>query len=173
MHQIPHRLDYHLDKPFFHEFSGKTRRFGFRFDDDVEANKFYRKVISRVATTSSAPPPRKTKNHDSPSTPMRLLTSMISSPAPGTFKHVAHVGVDEKGDIEVSEDIEPGWTMMLQELRGYGVNEVVMRKERDFIDGFWSGVKATSPSEQKILSGTEHRSEKGRKTVRRKPIINF
>ncbi|THH31847.1 hypothetical protein EUX98_g2352 [Antrodiella citrinella] len=172
MHQIPDRLDYRLDKPFFHEFSGKTRRFGFRFDDDVEANKFYRKVNSRVFTVAT-PPPRKTKTHDSPLSPKRLLTSMISSPAPGTFVHVGHVGVDQKGSIEVSEDLEPGWAMMLQELQGHGVPEVIVRKDRDFVDGFWAGVKATSPSEQKMLSGTDHRSENARKTIRRKPVVTL
>ncbi|TCD60370.1 hypothetical protein EIP91_010261 [Steccherinum ochraceum] len=173
MHQIPYRLDYRLDKPFFHEFSGKTRQFGFRFDEDAEANKFYRKVISRIPNTTASSPKAKTATATPFSASKRLLSSMISRPAHGTFVHVGHVGVDRKGSIEVTEDIEPGWTMMLQELRGCGANDVVVRKDRDFIDGFWAGVKATSDPEQKIMPGTEQRSDKPRKTIKRKPIVNL
>lgn len=115
---------------------------------------------------------------------------MVSRPAPGSFVHVGHIGVDDKGSIEVSEDIDPGWAMMLQELQGYGVGEVIVRKDRGFVDGFWAGVKATSPSEQKIMSGTDRTwqlstckavteyiylsgSNKSRKTIKRKPIVNL
>lgn len=83
---------------------------------------------------------------------------MISRPAPGSFVHVGHIGLDESGAIEVSEGIEPGWTMMLQEMRGYGMNDVVVQKDSDYADCFWAGVKATSPTEEKILSGTDART---------------
>ncbi|KAH8097117.1 hypothetical protein BXZ70DRAFT_312664 [Cristinia sonorae] len=171
MHQIPDHLDYRLDKPFFHVFAGKTRQFGFRFEEDVEANKFHRKVIARIpSATASA---RKTKLAEVAS-PKRLLSSMISRPAPGTFVHVSHVGVDENGVIEVSEDVEPGWSMMMQELHGYGVGEAVVRKDRGYIDGFWAGVKATSPSEQKFKTGAGQRSpDKARKSIKRKPVVNL
>lgn len=70
MHQIAEDLEYRLDKPFFHEFRGKvrilllfssphvltvvqTRMFGFRFDEDAEANKFYKKVTSHLRTIST------------------------------------------------------------------------------------------------------------------------
>jgi len=50
MHEISDNLNYHLDKPFFHDFNGKSRMFGFRFDDDVEAIKFHKKVTGHVRT---------------------------------------------------------------------------------------------------------------------------
>lgn len=45
---------------------------------------------------------------------------MVSPPAPGTFVHVAHVGINAQGGVEASDDVEPGWSMMLGEIQGYG-----------------------------------------------------
>lgn len=56
---------------------------------------------------------------------------MISAPAAGTFVHLGHVGFNYKGEIETSDDIEPGWTMMLAELQGYGVTSAVVGGDND------------------------------------------
>lgn len=68
---------------------------------------------------------------------------MISSPAPGTFVHVAHVGLDEKGRIETTPNVEPGWTMILEELHGLGVPEQMVKKDLNFVEGFLAGAKAS------------------------------
>lgn len=74
---------------------------------------------------------------------------MISSPTPGTFVHVAHVGLDAKGQIESSPNIEPGWTMILEELQGYGVTEKMVDEDFDFVEGFLAGAKASLVQELK------------------------
>ncbi len=78
----------------------------------------------------------------------RLSTAMISPPSPGTFVHVAHVGFDAEGRVETSDDIDPGWTMMLEELRVYGINKSSIDGSRDFIEGFLAGAKASTPTKE-------------------------
>ncbi|KAJ3001913.1 hypothetical protein NUW54_g6140 [Trametes sanguinea] len=75
-------------------------------------------------------------------TPRRVSPSMISSPAPGTFMHVAHIGIDGDGCIDASPNVEPGWTMILEELQGYGVSEKMVSQDLDFVEGFLAGAKA-------------------------------
>ncbi|KAH9936712.1 hypothetical protein B0H21DRAFT_698985 [Amylocystis lapponica] len=152
MHQITENFEYCLDKPFFHIFPGKTRMFGFCFEEDAEAGKFYKKVTGRLpaAGTRHRTPPcprcppttRRFKKPLPPLPPKRLSPSMISSPAAGTFVHVSHVGFNDQGHIELSDNVEPGWTMMLTELHGHGVTEKVVKNDIDFVEGFWAGVKA-------------------------------
>ncbi|CAL1709675.1 unnamed protein product [Somion occarium] len=169
MHQIAEDLEYRLDKPFFHEFRGKTRMFGFRFDEDAEANKFYKKVTSHLRTITASPPKPKVVT-PSLNPLKRFAPSNVSSPTPGTFVHLAHVGFNEKGRIEVSNDLEAGWTMMLEELKGHGVDEEIIEDDRSFVEGFWAGVKATSPKEAKIKLDSENGVERKKKSIRRKPV---
>ncbi|PSR71552.1 hypothetical protein PHLCEN_2v12561 [Hermanssonia centrifuga] len=123
LHQIPEIFDYSLDKPFFHIFSGKFIDTSFRVAASLRKSK---KLGSMK----------------------RLSTAMISSPSPGTFVHVAHVGFDAEGRVETSDDIDPGWTMMLEELRGYGINKSSIDGSRDFIEGFLAGAKASTPTKE-------------------------
>lgn len=68
---------------------------------------------------------------------------MVSSPAAGTFVHLGHVGFNCKGEIEVSDDMEPGWTMMMEELQGYSVTKPLASGEMDIIvPGSLAGEKA-------------------------------
>ena len=68
---------------------------------------------------------------------------MISAPSPGSFVHVAHVGLDAKGKVESTPNVEPGWTMILEELQGYGVTEKMVDKDFNFVEGFLAGAKAS------------------------------
>ena len=73
---------------------------------------------------------------------------MVSSPAAGTFVHVAHVGFNYRGEVEASDALEPGWAMMLEEMQGYSVTTSAHTDEdedRNFVDGFIAGVNATGP----------------------------
>jgi neural Wiskott-Aldrich syndrome protein len=67
---------------------------------------------------------------------------MISSPAPDSFKHVAHVGVNKNGIFEASKNLDASWKEMLTKLQGHGVSEAVVIRHHDFVDGFWKGVEA-------------------------------
>lgn len=67
---------------------------------------------------------------------------MISSPAPESFRHVAHVGVNQDGVFEASKDLDTSWKEMLTKLQGHGVSEAIIIKHGDFVDGFWTGVEA-------------------------------
>jgi neural Wiskott-Aldrich syndrome protein len=67
---------------------------------------------------------------------------MVSPPATGTFVHLGHVGFNSRGQIETSNDIEPGWPMMLEELQGsYGTTKSQMSGDREFVQGFIAGTK--------------------------------
>ena len=83
---------------------------------------------------------------------------MVSSPAPGTFVHIAHVGVNERGEIETSDDIEPGWTMMLEELQGYSVPKRAATLDKDFKEGRGASGKE-SKENQSAAFATETKSE--------------
>lgn len=75
---------------------------------------------------------------------------MISSPAPHSFKHIAHVGVNKDGLFEASKDLDGSWKTMLAELQGHGVSEAVVVRHSDFVEGFWKGVEAI-----RTVSGSE------------------
>ncbi|KAJ8489874.1 hypothetical protein ONZ51_g2669 [Trametes cubensis] len=153
-HQIPSDFDYHADKPFFHVFSGCSRMFGFRFDEDSDAEQFIKSVASRVHITAPrSPKPRAQKSSASAAqtpagSPRRVSPAMISAPAPGTFMHVAHIGVGDNGRIEATPNVEPGWTMVLEELQGYGVDEKMGAQDVDFVEGFLAGAKAKAKLER-------------------------
>ncbi|KAJ3551353.1 hypothetical protein NM688_g4753 [Phlebia brevispora] len=142
LHQIPDTFDYSADKPFFHMFSGKSRMFGFRFDEDVEAAELLKKVTSNV--NIKAPTPRKKSIYAN--LKRRLTPSMVSGPAPGSFVHVAHVGLDSKGRLEAAEHMGHEWTGLLEDLEGHGVSRSVVEDDRDFVEGFITGVKAVTNS---------------------------
>jgi hypothetical protein len=89
--------------------------------------------------------PKKThrqKNRSSKSSINSISRSLISSPAPDSFRHVAHVGVNANGIFEASKDLDASWKEMLTQLQGHGVSEAVVLKHHDFVDGFWKGVEA-------------------------------
>ena len=72
---------------------------------------------------------------------------MISSPAPDSFRHVAHVGVNQDGIFEASKDLDVSWKNMLTQLQGHGVSEAVVFRHHDFVEGFWKGVEAIQRTE--------------------------
>lgn len=66
---------------------------------------------------------------------------MISAPAPASFVHVAHIGINADGNIEASEDMDPAWAMMVQDLQGYGISHDILAENLDFVEGFLKGAK--------------------------------
>lgn len=78
---------------------------------------------------------------------------MISAPAPASFVHVAHIGINADGNIETSEDVDPAWAMMVQDLQGYGISHDILVENLDFVEGFLKGAKlAKSQAESKTDS---------------------
>ncbi|OBZ66692.1 Wiskott-Aldrich syndrome 1 [Grifola frondosa] len=167
LHQIPDGFDYRSDKPFFHIFSGLSRMFGFRFDEDAEAEEFYKSIASHTQISSPRSRPRKLTF---PSSLKRISPSMISAPTPGTFVHLSHVGVNEKGQIEASPNVAPGWTVMLQELQGYGIDEKMVEDDLDFVEGFLAGAKASLVQELKSTQVPKPAGQKKRGPVHRKRV---
>ena len=97
--------------------------------------------------------PKKThrqKNRSSKSSINSISRSIISSPAPDSFRHVAHVGVNANGVFEASKSLDDSWTEMLTKLQGHGVSEAVVIKHHDFVDGFWKGVEAVQGTENSM-----------------------
>jgi neural Wiskott-Aldrich syndrome protein len=58
---------------------------------------------------------------------------VISSPAPHSFVHVSHVGVNTRGIIESSKNIEPAWGALIADLQGYGISPEVLGDNMGFI----------------------------------------
>ena len=100
--------------------------------------------------------PKKThrqKNRSSKSSINSISRSTISSPAPDSFRHVAHVGVNANGVFEASKNLDASWKEMLTQLQGHGVSEAVIVKHHDFVDGFWKGVEAIQRIESSKTEG--------------------
>jgi len=139
MFRIPAGFSYQLDRPFFHVFQGRSRRFGFLFEDDDEATAFARKVTSqtqppRKHRTLSLSRKRSNLNQGSRRT---VSPTMISAPTLHSFVHVAHVGISDDGAIEASKDIDPSWKVVLGGLR---TSKMVPDGQVDFVEGFWKDV---------------------------------
>ncbi|KIK98885.1 hypothetical protein PAXRUDRAFT_23990 [Paxillus rubicundulus Ve08.2h10] len=125
MFSIPEVFEYNKDKPFFHYFSGTTRMFGFCFDEDEEAAVFFKKVVDRTRRHSVFRPFRsRSTNKEKTKAPQLkpVKPNIISSPTPHSFVHVSHVGINTKGIIESSKNIEPAWGALIADLQGYGIS---------------------------------------------------
>jgi len=140
--KFPENFEYELDRPFFHVFQGRTRRYGFLFNDDDEAALFGKKVMNQLHGSEFPKKTHRQKNRSSKGSIHAVSRSMISSPAPDSFRHVAHVGVNQKGVFEASKNLGATWKEMLTQLQGHGVSEAVVVRHHDFVDGFWKGVEA-------------------------------
>ncbi|KAF8649058.1 hypothetical protein AX16_006045 [Volvariella volvacea WC 439] len=66
--RLPPTFRYQVDRPFFHTFQARTRKYGFLLEQDEEAQNFYHLVVSRTQ-----PPPLPTST-----TPGNQLTRSLS-----------------------------------------------------------------------------------------------
>jgi len=156
--------------------------FGFCFDDDDEAATFHAKVTDRTArpkrtyilmcclcasylhailagTTKGRTKPAK-KDKALPPRPRCINTSTISAPTPASFVHVAHVGINAKGTIETSKDIDPAWGVLIQDLQEYGVSRDVVVENIDFVEGFLAGAKTKATGTDNDAVKTSAASDK-------------
>ncbi|KDQ56621.1 hypothetical protein JAAARDRAFT_36098 [Jaapia argillacea MUCL 33604] len=86
MHQLSELFDYRMEMAFWHTFRGRSRYWGLRLDDDSEGTELFLQVNNRILAMTE-PTTRVIKSQ-----PDRRR---ISSPLPGSFRHVAHMGVDD------------------------------------------------------------------------------
>lgn len=202
MFSVPEVFEYYKDKPFFHYFSGTTRMFGLCFDEDDEADVFFKKVVDRTrrhffgpfrsrtnSTKKPAKPtnplkPSKSKNVPSAHFPLiRLGTatplkpSMISGPTPQSFMHVSHVGVSTTGGIESSKNIEPTWSSLLADFQGNGFEsegEVVSDIGHDGMSAdFMQGFFAGAKATKDKMAGTSTPEQSNSPTLRHQPSLAF
>ncbi|GLB39822.1 hypothetical protein LshimejAT787_0703320 [Lyophyllum shimeji] len=149
MFKVQAGFAYELDRPFFHAFQGKSRRFGFLFDNDDEASALAKEVIRLTC-------PRPAKNRTlslslrskSPSGSERkpMFASLISLPTPDSLVHVGHVGLNKDGVLEASKGINPSWKATLEGRSLLDHHGHVSRKasEADKLrlsEGFWRSLE--------------------------------
>ncbi|KAL0946229.1 hypothetical protein HGRIS_012488 [Hohenbuehelia grisea] len=115
---------YEVDRPFFHVFTGKSRRFGFLFSDDGDASVFAKEVSER---TKRLAPKRSSARKNS--LPARISPSMISVPSFSTFVHVSHIGINKEGVLEISEGLDPIWRTVLPVLPAQDAKKEEERRE--------------------------------------------
>ncbi|KAI0060002.1 hypothetical protein BV25DRAFT_1002625 [Artomyces pyxidatus] len=160
-HQVQELIEYEAEKPFFHIFGGKSRKFGFRFDEDEDASVFLQEVTRRIVDIpvqkSSA---KKTKPAQAKSPRRPVTRSIISAPIADTFCHVAHMGTDENGFVNSSWNVSPEWTKLLTKLEGYGVDAEMVEENLEFVKGFLAGAEAMRSSGSSA-SSSRHGSEDG------------
>ena len=113
------------------------------------ANSTVQVSVPHILQDKTYPPgvlesPKRThrKNRSSKLSPNSISRSTISSPAPDSFRHISHVGVNANGVFEASKNLDASWNEMLTQLQGHGVSEAVVMKHHDFVDGFWKGVES-------------------------------
>ncbi|KAF6751141.1 hypothetical protein DFP72DRAFT_1071682 [Ephemerocybe angulata] len=163
MFQIPvPGFFYEVDKPFFHVFNGRTRKYGFRFDDDEEAAIFSRKVVNETCRDGASPKrgrSLKTKRSiRSKSLSGSISRKLISSPAPNSFRHISHIGVNRGGVFEISKDLDSAFKESLVKLQGTDAARmiVVLDSNTNFLESFWKDVEsARAQSLHRGLIGSE------------------
>ncbi|KAG1740487.1 uncharacterized protein EDB91DRAFT_352315 [Suillus paluster] len=175
---IPEVFEYTRDKPFFHYFSGTSRMFGLCFDEDEEANVFYKKVSDRTRhhffqpfLFKSVKKNKKEKQKVPQSSP--VSPRIISSPAPHSFVHVAHVGISTRGIIESSRNIEPTWSRLIADLQGCGIAPEIVQDNKDFVEGFLTGAKSMtekSAAVQHQPTPTSPAPPEKKRKIRRKTV---
>lgn len=146
MFQIPTTFLYEVERPFFHIFNGRTRKYGFLFEDDDEAALFSRKVINETCRDTALKRGRSVKPRGSPFRSRSLTASMISSPAPNSFRHVSHIGVSKGGAFEVSRTLDSAFKEGLLKLQNGLGNQIVVCESSEFLASFWRDVDSRSQS---------------------------
>lgn len=140
-HDVYAGMQYNQDRAFFHTFEGDEFLVGFAFADEGEAGEFYRKVKNRgkyaksgggaAKSTPSASSSKKKKGKTSSSG--GIDKSMIS--APSGFQHVAHMGFSSEHGFS-SNNVDPTWAALLDQLTNMGVSEKDIQKNERFIKDF-------------------------------------
>ncbi|KAJ8074819.1 hypothetical protein PM082_019144 [Marasmius tenuissimus] len=147
---VPENFTYTMEKPFFHMFTGRSRLWGFLFEDDAEGNAFGEVVKKHLPPPTMAkttgttrprlPPVRsrttfrikslrsRQKSVASEHAP-KVSAGMISVPRSNSFMHLGHIGLSRDGEVERSGDIDPSWARILTEPPTKGDQKPARTKE--------------------------------------------
>ncbi|PPQ97271.1 hypothetical protein CVT26_006664 [Gymnopilus dilepis] len=100
--KFPEKLEYTEERPFFHVFKARVRRYGLLFNDDGEATAFGQKVVQCLGGHQHARlmrAPSRAGTHKSKSNSYSMSRSMISSPPPQAFKNLPLSSANKHRDI--------------------------------------------------------------------------
>ncbi|KAF5392761.1 hypothetical protein D9757_001034 [Collybiopsis confluens] len=148
MFQLPEDCSYRIDKPFFHFFSGRSRMWGFLFDNDQEGLAFgelsgitskrapsvrskkslkslLRRNNSSSFTLALPPLPAIATSEERKTRKEAVTPAMISLPNTQTFVHIGHIGFDGDGAVECSEGIDPSWVTVITDIHLHGKPETL------------------------------------------------
>ena len=131
-HEFYEGFQYNQDRTFFHSFEGDECLIGFSFADESEASDLFKKVSNRSKYAKSKSSSSSTKKKKS-SSGGKIDKSMIG--APSGFKHVAHMGFSAEHGFS-SENVDPTWQALLEQLGSLGISEKDIRQNESFIKDF-------------------------------------
>ncbi|KAJ9473854.1 Proline-rich protein LAS17 [Pseudozyma hubeiensis] len=131
-HEFYDGFQYNQDRTFFHSFEGDECLIGFSFADEGEANDLFKKVSNRSKYAKSKSSSSSTKKKKATSGG-KIDKSMIG--APSGFKHVAHMGFSAEHGFS-SENVDPTWQALLEQLGSLGISEKDIRQNESFIKDF-------------------------------------
>ncbi|KAF9269460.1 hypothetical protein L218DRAFT_850339 [Marasmius fiardii PR-910] len=127
---VPENLTYSMDKPFFHMFNGRSRLWGFLFEDDAEGNAFGEIVRRHLPTPTGTPSLRSKERSASVSErTSKVTTAMISLPRSSSFAHLAHIGINDNGEVEGSDGVDPSWSRVVSESQVNTGNRYTVTKD--------------------------------------------
>ncbi|SNX85311.1 related to Neural Wiskott-Aldrich syndrome protein [Melanopsichium pennsylvanicum] len=131
-HELYDGFQYNQDRTFFHSYEGDECLIAFSFADETEASDLYKKVNHRSKYAKSKSTSSTTKKKK-PSSGGKIDKSMIG--APSGFKHVAHMGFSAEHGFS-SENVDPTWQALLEQLGNLGISENDIRQNESFIKDF-------------------------------------
>ncbi|EST06883.2 WH1/EVH1 [Kalmanozyma brasiliensis GHG001] len=131
-HEFYEGFQYNQDRTFFHSFEGDECLIGFSFADESEASDLFKKVNNRSKYAKSKSSSSSSKKKKASSSG-KIDKSMIG--APSGFKHVAHMGFSAEHGFS-SENVDPTWQALLEQLGSLGISEKDIRQNESFIKDF-------------------------------------
>ncbi|EPQ31071.1 uncharacterized protein PFL1_01260 [Pseudozyma flocculosa PF-1] len=132
-HELYDGFTYNQDRTFFHSFEGDECMVGFSFADETEAGDLFKKVSNRAKYAKSKSAAVSSTHKKKKGSTGKIDKSMIG--APSGFKHVAHMGFTAEHGFS-SENVDPSWQALLDQLGSMGVSEKDIRKNENFIKDF-------------------------------------
>ncbi|KAJ1024383.1 hypothetical protein NDA18_004551 [Ustilago nuda] len=130
-HELYEGFQYNQDRAFFHSFEGDECLIGFSFADESEASDLFKKVSNRSKYAKSKSSSSSSKKKATSGG--KIDKSMIG--APSGFKHVAHMGFSTEHGFS-SENVDPTWQALLEQLGNLGISEKDIRQNESFIKDF-------------------------------------
>jgi hypothetical protein len=90
---------------------------------------------------------------------------MVSAPQADSFVHVAHIGINEKGIVETSKEIDQPWSALRKELSGLGVTQSMCEENLDFIEGFLAGARSVDKGPTSVAAKRKQECQSSSETL--------